>query len=249
MRTTAEREEQQTETEITLGMTSLLGIFFGLVLICGIFFGLGYSLGRGSSSHPSAAATTASSAVTANDNDNHASKPSAGQSSYSAQNPAASEDSAPASDNSSVTVPENSGSDSASSDSAQRTPSSAATESPAPTSRPAPMPVSDGYPTSRPAAAHPLPPVAPEATAKPAVATTYTAASGSGIMVQIAAVSHQEDADVLVSALKRRGYTASAHSEPQDKLLHVQVGPFVSHDEAKAMRAKLLTDGYNAIIK
>lgn len=111
------------------------------------------------------------------------------------------------------------------------------------------MPVSDGYPASRPAAAHPLTPVAPEATAKPAVATTYSAASGYGIMVQIAAVSHQEDADVLVSALKRRGYTASAHSEPQDKLLHVQVGPFASRDEAKAMRAKLLTDGYNAIIK
>ena len=34
------------EAEITLGMRSLLGIFFGLVLICGIFFGLGYSVGR-----------------------------------------------------------------------------------------------------------------------------------------------------------------------------------------------------------
>ena len=42
-------EEEHTDTEITLGMRSLLGVFFGLVLICGIFFGLGYSLGRGSS--------------------------------------------------------------------------------------------------------------------------------------------------------------------------------------------------------
>jgi cell division septation protein DedD len=29
----------------------------------------------------------------------------------------------------------------------------------------------------------------------------------------------------------------------------VQVGPFASRDEARAMRSKLLADGYNAIIK
>lgn len=38
--------ERSDNAEITLGMRSLLGIFFGLVLICGIFFGLGYSVGR-----------------------------------------------------------------------------------------------------------------------------------------------------------------------------------------------------------
>jgi cell division septation protein DedD len=68
-------------------------------------------------------------------------------------------------------------------------------------------------------------------------------------MVQIAAVSRPEDATVLVSALKGLGYNASVRSEHTDKLFHVQVGPFATRDEAMAMRAKLINDGYNAILK
>lgn len=68
-------------------------------------------------------------------------------------------------------------------------------------------------------------------------------------MVQIAAVSHRQDADVLVSALKRLGYDASVQTGASDNLLHVQVGPFATRDEAKLMRTKLLNDGYNAIVK
>lgn len=68
-------------------------------------------------------------------------------------------------------------------------------------------------------------------------------------MVQIAAVSHQEDADVLVSALRKRGYSVVTRNESRDNLLHVQIGPFATRDAAKAMRAKLLADGYNAILK
>jgi cell division septation protein DedD len=68
-------------------------------------------------------------------------------------------------------------------------------------------------------------------------------------MVQIAAVSRREDADVLVSALGKLGYHASARPAPTDNLLHVQIGPFATRDEAKIMRTKLLNDGYNAILK
>jgi cell division septation protein DedD len=68
-------------------------------------------------------------------------------------------------------------------------------------------------------------------------------------LVQVAAVSHQEDADVLVTALKRRGYNVTVRHEPQDKLLHVQIGPFATKKEADAMRQHLQTDGYNAIVK
>ena len=68
-------------------------------------------------------------------------------------------------------------------------------------------------------------------------------------MVQIAAVTRSEDANALASALRQRGYTVAVRSEPQDKLLHVQVGPFATRDAAKAMRAKLMADGYNAILK
>ena len=68
-------------------------------------------------------------------------------------------------------------------------------------------------------------------------------------MVQIAAVSHPEDADVLVSALRKRGYAVSVHRDPVDALMHVQVGPFASHSDAAVMRQKLLNDGYNAIVQ
>jgi cell division septation protein DedD len=68
-------------------------------------------------------------------------------------------------------------------------------------------------------------------------------------MVQIAAVSKSTDAEVLVAALTRRGYSVAIHHEPTDSLLHVQVGPFSNRDDAIAMRQKLLSDGYNAILK
>lgn len=68
-------------------------------------------------------------------------------------------------------------------------------------------------------------------------------------MVQVAAVSHQEDADVLVRALKKRGHDVIARQDPADKLIHVQLGPFASRKDAEAMRQTLLTEGYNAIVK
>ncbi len=68
-------------------------------------------------------------------------------------------------------------------------------------------------------------------------------------MVQVAAVLHQEDADVLVSALRKHGYHVLVRTEPQDKLWHVQVGPFAGRVQANAMKQQLASDGYNAIIK
>jgi DedD protein len=32
--------------ELSLGMGTLLGIFFGLALVCGVFFGFGYMMGH-----------------------------------------------------------------------------------------------------------------------------------------------------------------------------------------------------------
>ena len=40
--------EQQYDTEITLGVGKLIGIFSLLVILCGVFLGLGYMLGRNS---------------------------------------------------------------------------------------------------------------------------------------------------------------------------------------------------------
>jgi cell division septation protein DedD len=75
-----------------------------------------------------------------------------------------------------------------------------------------------------------------------------TAATG-GYFVQVAAVSKEEDAAALVDALKRKQYPAFSANIPPDKLFHVQVGPYAEIKDAEAMRAKLVSDGYNPILK
>ena len=54
------------DTEITLGTTKLLGLFFGLVIICAVFFALGYTLGRKSDSGLAATSTAAPLTTTSN---------------------------------------------------------------------------------------------------------------------------------------------------------------------------------------
>ncbi len=72
----------------------------------------------------------------------------------------------------------------------------------------------------------------------------------SGYFVQVAAVSKQEDADSLVDALKKKEYPAFvAAPVATDKLLRVQLGPFAEIKDAEAMRARLIADGYNPILK
>ena len=44
------------EREISLGTSTILGIFFALALVCAVFFGFGYSMGRRSSTPAVAAA-------------------------------------------------------------------------------------------------------------------------------------------------------------------------------------------------
>jgi DedD protein len=91
-------------------------------------------------------------------------------------------------------------------------------------------------------------PETPNAAAS-APATTPTAIAENGYYVQVAAVSKQEDADALVDALKRKQYPAFSASAASDKLFHVQVGPYAEVKDAEAMRAKLVSDGYNPILK
>jgi len=76
-----------------------------------------------------------------------------------------------------------------------------------------------------------------------------TAATGPGYFVQVAAVSKQEDAEALVESLKGHQYQAIIANQPSDKLFHVQVGPFTDIKEAEGVRSKLVSDGYNPILK
>jgi len=216
-------DEGSRDREITLGTGMVLGIFFAITLICAVFFGFGYSLGRRSNqgAAPAAADTTASTNF-------NTFKPSP-------NSPVAQPvpESAAANSGPTVTLPTGTASTTAGSSTAAYDPT-ASTPITSTT-----VPLNDASPKSSTSTASTLPPVpapGPAVTAVPAI-------------VQVAAVSHQEDADVLLSALRKRGYNVSARQEPQDNLIHIQVGPFANRRDAEAMRQKLLSDGFNAIVK
>jgi DedD protein len=78
---------------------------------------------------------------------------------------------------------------------------------------------------------------------------TKPATLGAGYMVQIAAVSKQEDAEALVAALRKKQYPVFSTTLANDKLFHVQVGPFPDAKAADDMKSKLVGDGYNPIVK
>jgi DedD protein len=231
MRTTYEEEEEdlaplptQPDRELTLSSTTLLAIFFGLVLICGLFFGLGYTLGRRSSetpnsANPAQAASTAPDPQTSLPPSDLRPKPSA------AAQPTVV---APATN---APLPD----DTQSPD--------AVSVTPAPEDKSAAVKPATKTPDS------PAPP--PKPTVQPALPSTAqpTPPTTPGVMVQIAAVTNSADADVLVKALQKHGYSVTVRHDPSDNFLHVQVGPFATRAEANTMRQKLLSDGYNAIIK
>jgi DedD protein len=220
------------DREISLGTTTIIGIFLGLALLCGAFFGFGYSLGRRSAPPTTAASASAASDAVSSDTDSDNSKPSPA----SPLTPSAANSRQPSSTD-------------AASDATDQPAATSHDVSAQTTSQPQPAllrTVVSTTDTTKPdttkraeAPSKPGPPPPPA----PAVSPTGTA------VVQVAAVSHQEDANILATALKKRGYTVAIHQTPQDKLLHVQVGPFATKKDADAMRLRLQSDGYNAIVK
>lgn len=118
----------------------------------------------------------------------------------------------------------------------------------------APQTADTTQPTEAPAAQpapvepQPQPKLQPVALTRPAAPTPVASKTGVAV-VQVAAVSHKQDAELLLQALKKRGYNASIRQVPQDKLLHIQLGPYATKQDATTMRDRLVADGYNAIIK
>jgi DedD protein len=96
-----------------------------------------------------------------------------------------------------------------------------------------------------------LQPAAPPAeNVAPATPEPKPASAGPGYTVQIAAVSKQQDADALVAALQKKQYPVFITTNPpNDKLFHVQVGPFGDLKDAEAMKTRLTGDGYKPIVK
>ena len=95
-------------------------------------------------------------------------------------------------------------------------------------------------PASTNTAPNPAPASAPLELTKPAP---------GAIVVQVAAVSKQEDAEILMKALQKKQYPVYVTPAEGDKLFHVQVGPFVDQKEAENMKTRLTGDGYSPILK
>jgi cell division septation protein DedD len=110
----------------------------------------------------------------------------------------------------------------------------------------APVPQAE---TPTPAVSPTVPQSQPAQTKTTQATVAVPTAAPAPIMVQVAAVSEQDTADLLVSALRKRGYSVGIRHEAGDNLMHVQVGPFTTRADANAMRQKLLSDGYNAIVR
>lgn len=244
------------DAELTLGAGTLLGIFFALVLLCGLCFGLGYEVGRGGV--PSQITLPAGTPAKPETPANGAAKPQAAQ--QAAAEPATDPGQTATSETATAQAPHD-----------MAAPAPARAEPSRPAVVPVPQP---GKPAQQPQSKQPqikivqaAPPPA-KAPARPAAmpplqsypqqkqtnaaytpgGSSYGSAGSAQLMVQIAAVSNPEDGDVLVSALRKRGYSVSARHEA-DNLIHVRIGPFASRDEANRWRQKLLNDGYNAQVQ
>ncbi len=230
------------DTEITLGMGKLLGLFFLLAAICGVFFSIGYSLGKSTGREQAlndqpTSATTQPAEATSRASQN---KPSAVVAVKAEAEPAPQDQSAASNPQSNLTfykAVQQTG------DGAQ----SPAKETHSATSaNPATAPESAPVTAAKTAAP-------PSATPSPAPQVTRSApVTGPGtIVVQIAAVSREDDAVALAGALRKKNYNVFVVNNPvtNDKLYHVQVGPFASIQDADAMKLKLTSEGYNPIVK
>ncbi|HTJ30506.1 MAG TPA: SPOR domain-containing protein [Acidobacteriaceae bacterium] len=260
MRTAFEEDEDEItrrdedDREVTLSSTTVLLIFFGLVLVCGLCFGLGYTLGHRSTPEGAISAPVAQPQTVASSGQP---KPSAAEVTP-----------APVVDASANGSEGASGAEASAADESSTprtvvpTPVVASTPKPAatvgssqttpPQSAPQARPQVTSIPSQTPPQVKPALVPAAQAThvlpVAPSASTNPTPVP-AGIMVQVAAISNPTDAQVLVGALRKHGFSASIHTQASDSLLHVQVGPFASRAEAAAMKQKLLSDGYNAILK
>ncbi len=72
-------------------------------------------------------------------------------------------------------------------------------------------------------------------------------ATGKQWTVQLAALSTQEDARALASALRKKGFAAEVRAAGAQ--YRVVTGPYTSQADAAANRDKLVDDGYMAVVK
>jgi cell division septation protein DedD len=260
-------DEEKPDREVTLGSFTLLAILFGLVMLCGLSFGLGYVVGR---KEPAASSTMLEPKPIAAPGDSWKSKPpggtgtSSGSSSGSgAADEAAGLEGAEGSGQHAGGLQQGSdtadaGVEAAAAEGSKGTQNSTKSGAGGDPGRQAPPAVSDPSKSSQSGAK--LPQQSQSKLVQPALGVTVQpvvqsamknaqSAAPLALMVQIATLAHQEDADVLVDALRRRGYAVAAKLDLADGMVHVRVGPFASRDVANQWKQKLLNDGYNAVVE
>jgi len=224
------------DTEITLGTTKLLGLFFGLVIVCAVFFALGYTLGRRSDVGLTSASAAAplQAAYTGPKPAGSASQPAPPMTFYKAvEQKDANAQLTPAPADANSANPTATGQPTSSPGTSSPVASSSGTSAPGTS---ASGTSASGNPAQPPQTGNPPDPMA--------------AIPSTPYFVQVAAVTKQEDAQALVDALKNKQYPAFvATNAANEKLFRVQVGPFPDVKDAEATRSRLINDGYNPIVK
>jgi DedD protein len=212
---------ERADAELTLGSGTLLAIFFGLVLLCGLCFGMGYAIG-----HRGSGPTAITPPQPAPEQEPLQANGSIPKPSAMAQTPVA-------------PVPGTDGTD------------QTAGNGTAPGTAPILPAASSQAGTTGAPEVHPALTAngAPASSTYPPAQAVHPALAQQPIMVQIAAVSNPDDAQVLVNALRQRNYPVTAHRDPGDNFIHVRVGPFTNRGIAEQWKNKLLNDGYNAVIQ
>ena len=242
------------DSDITIGPGKLLGLFFMLVAICGVFFAIGYSLGKTSAREQAMNDKTPLSASLAAPSvgDSSAPKPSAAVPTKNQSDAAASQDqgakqeepdltffnSVKRSDRGKQEVPETAKA------APLRQAALKAEEQPMSKAAAAAGKTTAGAPTTD--ASAPA-----TTTAKADTKAVVAATAGGAFVVQIAAVTREEDAAALAGALRKKNYSVFVVNNPavHDKFYHVQVGPFTTMQDAEAAKVKLTGEGYNPIVK
>ena len=115
------------------------------------------------------------------------------------------------------------------------------------------QPVPKSVNASAPPAAAPKPPAAASSkTAKPAKSSSGTDGPlipKGTVMLQVAAVLHQDDALALAQALQQKKFPAFVITPGADKYYRVQVGPYADNQSASNARQELEAKGFKSIIK
>ena len=88
-----------------------------------------------------------------------------------------------------------------------------------------------------------------EKSAKPSGGTDGPLIPKGAIMLQVAAVLHQDDALALAQALQQKKFPAFVLTPGADKLYRVQVGPYADNQAAAIARKDLEAKGFKSIIK